>query len=413
MSRFYKNRLTHLTDACAIRLPQFSLQRIVFGRGKLLLLVVLSVCAVLLGFAYRGEAETVVPTAGAGLQQGGQTAAVPPLDKLPGLPSDPKEAATGSIPPPDALARNAAVPFVSDAVKPAQPFRFTGTMLDRQRAIDCLALAAMAEAGGSDAGQRAVMQVVLNRVRHPAFAKTICGVVFQGAERATGCQFTFTCDGSLARQYGEALWQAARKRAAAAMDGYVFGKVGTATHYHTDWVYPYWSPSLDKIAKVDTHLFFRWKGYWGTPASFRAPYRGGEAALVQAVSRAQGAIPQPATDSGLMPVGVPGQRVTGASRVVRHPEGGAYLLTYAGLPTAQQALTGARHLCGGKGYCRVMGWTDQTMMPRGFPVSPAARAGLSFNYVIDAQNNEIVYYDCRIFKGIERDKCIPAPVRPT
>ncbi len=315
--------------------------------------------------------------------------------------------------PQDALARNAAVPFVTQPVLPAQPFRFTGTSLDRQRAIDCLALAAMAEAGGSDAGQRAVIQVVLNRVRHPAFAKTICGVVFEGAERVTGCQFTFTCDGSLSRRYGDAAWKAARKRAGAALDGYVFGKIGTATHYHTDWVYPYWSPSLDKLAKVDTHLFFRWKGFWGTPASFRVSYRGGEAALTELVSRYQTPSSDTIETDGPPPIGISGQKVAGASHVIRHPEGGAYLLGYDGLPSPQQALAGARNLCGGKGYCRVMGWTDQSIMPRGFPVSSAARARLSFNYVLDAQNNEIVFYDCRIFKGIDREKCIPAPVRPT
>lgn len=399
-----------LTDALAVRLGQWSLQRHIVVRGTWLLLVVLAACAVWLGIAYDGAAETVFNRVGAQRQQVRQTTAVPPLEKLPGLPTTANTPAPEAVLPQDALARNAAVPFVAESVRPAEPFRFTGTSLDRQRAIDCLALAAMAEAGGSDAGQRAVMQVVLNRVRHPAFAKTICGVVFQGAERATGCQFTFTCDGSLTRQYGESAWQAARKRAAGALDGYVFAKVGTATHYHTDWVYPYWSPSLDKLAKVDTHLFFRWKGFWGTPASFRTPYRGGEAALTELVARYQ--TPATSTD-GPSPIGVPGQHVAGASRVVRHPDGGAYLLGYAGQPSAQQALTVARKLCGGKGYCRVMGWMDQGVMPRGFPVSPAARAGLSFNYVLDAQNNEIVYYDCRIFKGIARDQCIPAPVRPT
>ena len=42
-------------------------------------------------------------------------------------------------------------------------------------------------------------QVILNRVRDPNFPASVCGVVYQGAERVTGCQFSFTCDGSLAR----------------------------------------------------------------------------------------------------------------------------------------------------------------------------------------------------------------------
>ena len=193
----------------------------------------------------------------------------PPQDRqaslamLPGRGGDAPLLAQSTLAPDDARARNAAVPFYAGPVLPADPFRFTGSETDRIRAADCLALAALAEAGPSDDGQRAVIQVVLNRVRHPAFAKTVCGVVFEGSQRQTGCQFSFTCDGSLARQYSDQAWDHARLRAAEALGGRVFAKVGNATHYHTDWVYPYWSPSLVKLAQVDTHLFFRWPGYWG------------------------------------------------------------------------------------------------------------------------------------------------------
>lgn len=198
------------------------------------------------------------------------------LARLPGLPADaPLLTAPPSLSDMDAArARNAAVPFVKGPVTPAPRFAFKGSPEDRHRATECLALAAMAEAGASDIGQRAVMQVVLNRVRHPAFAKTVCGVVFQGSERATGCQFTFTCDGSLARRYSDSAWLQARIRAGEALGGYVFKPVGLATHYHTDWVYPYWSPELDKLAKIETHLFFRWPGFWGTKSAFSAAYRG-------------------------------------------------------------------------------------------------------------------------------------------
>ena len=88
--------------------------------------------------------------------------------------------------------------------------------------------------------------------------------VFEGSQRPTGCQFTFTCDGSLRRTYSEASWSAARARAEEALGGYVHAPVGSATHYHADYVYPYWSPSLDKVAAIGPHLFFRWKGAWGT-----------------------------------------------------------------------------------------------------------------------------------------------------
>ena len=96
------------------------------------------------------------------------------------------------------------------------------------------------EAGDDPAGQRAVAQVVLNRVRHPAFPKTVCGVVFEGQDRTTGCQFTFSCDGALTRwSPSPALWTAARQIATAALTGTVYRPVGYATHYHTDWVVPY------------------------------------------------------------------------------------------------------------------------------------------------------------------------------
>ena len=102
---------------------------------------------------------------------------------------------------------NAAAPFLTSELVPARPFTFAGSSVDRERAVTCLASAAWYEAGDDAEGERAVVQVVLNRVRHPAFPKTVCGVVFQGSERATGCQFTFTCDGALARQPSDAAWK--------------------------------------------------------------------------------------------------------------------------------------------------------------------------------------------------------------
>jgi len=82
----------------------------------------------------------------------------------------------------------------------ARALRAGGTALDQMRALTCLTQAVYYEAASEpDGGQRAVAQVVLNRVAHPAYPKTVCGVVYQGSERSTGCQFTFTCDGALAR----------------------------------------------------------------------------------------------------------------------------------------------------------------------------------------------------------------------
>jgi spore germination cell wall hydrolase CwlJ-like protein len=173
---------------------------------------------------------------------------------------------------------NASIP-VSDAPNPpAKPFKLNaGGVLDEARAVDCMTAAIYYEAATESLdGQRAVAQVVLNRMRHPAFPKTVCGVVFQGSNRTTGCQFSFTCDGSLNRQPTEDGWARARKVAVAALNGYVMKQVGNATHYHANYVAPYWSPSLVKIGAVGTHIFYRWTGSWGLPPAFSGRYSGGE-----------------------------------------------------------------------------------------------------------------------------------------
>lgn len=219
-------------------------------------------------------------------------ASVPPPTVLLGKPPEPEPLRFKDVAPEDARTINAVLPF-SDAPNPAaRPFaaRFVDVR-NEARALDCLTAAVYYEAAieGPD-GQRAVAQVVLNRLRHPAYPDTVCGVVFQGSERSTGCQFTFTCDGALARRPIPALWERARKIAWSALSGQVFAPVGWATHYHTDWVVPYWASSLSKAAKVGTHIFYRWTGGWGRPPAFRGRYAGAEGGLAKmaALSGAHG-----------------------------------------------------------------------------------------------------------------------------
>lgn len=152
---------------------------------------------------------------------------------------------------------NAATPFVEGPIRPARRFVFKGSPAAKLQATDCLATAALYEAGPDLRGQKAVMQVVINRVRHPAYPATICGVVYQGSGRKTGCQFTFTCDGSRDRRRIRNGWDSAKQTAKRMLEGEVFADIGTATHYHTDWIVPYWSRSLDKVAQVSTHIFYR------------------------------------------------------------------------------------------------------------------------------------------------------------
>lgn len=159
----------------------------------------------------------------------------------------------------------------------AKPFRWgSAAAIDRARAMQCLTAAIYYEAGGESVdGQRAVAQVVLNRVRHPAFPASVCGVVYQGVEHAH-CQFSFVCDGALSRTPATGGWARAARIAAAALAGGVYAPVGLATHYHTFAVTPAWNRAMVMTDMVGAHLFHRWKGYWGTAAAMGRGYAGGE-----------------------------------------------------------------------------------------------------------------------------------------
>jgi spore germination cell wall hydrolase CwlJ-like protein len=181
------------------------------------------------------------------------------------------------IAPDEAVRLNAQMPVTAGPNPIAAPFRITGSADARAQALTCLASAVYYEAGNQDAdGGRAVAQVVLNRVRHPAFPASVCGVVYQGSTRPTGCQFTFTCDGSLSRRPDSDGWRRAVQIAEQALNGATFAPVGWATHYHADYVVPYWASSMAKNAVVGPHLFYRWAGNWGQPSVFGKVYKGQE-----------------------------------------------------------------------------------------------------------------------------------------
>ena len=168
----------------------------------------------------------------------------------------------------------------------ARPFRLDNA-LDASRDLECLTQAVYYEARGEGRdGQRAVAQVVLNRVRHAAFPKTICGVVFQGANRRTGCQFSFTCDGSMRGRVNRAAWNRARDIADKALSGAVYAPVGNATHFHTTAVSPVWRGSMIRVTQVGQHLFYRFGGRSGSTGAFSYAARPSEDAdaprLIQA-----------------------------------------------------------------------------------------------------------------------------------
>ncbi len=192
----------------------------------------------------------------------------------------PAAGVTGTIALPDlpmSAAEASRIVASDGGVTAAQPFSMTrASTVDRGRAAQCLTAAIYYEAASEpDAGQQAVAQVILNRVRHPAFPATVCGVVYQGSER-TVCQFSFACDGAMARIPSRTAWTRAARVAGAALAGYVFAGVGLATHYHTYAVTPAWNRSLVMTDVVGAHFFHRWKGYWGTASAFSQRYLGGE-----------------------------------------------------------------------------------------------------------------------------------------
>jgi hypothetical protein len=160
----------------------------------------------------------------------------------------------------EAQARNALIPY--SRANPLSPARFSASA-DREapaQALQCLTSTVYYEAAREpDAGKRAVAQVVINRWANRAFPKTICGVVDQGAP-APGCQFSFMCDGSMARKPSPELWRDAEAIARAALNGYVETSVGAATHYHADYVVPVWATTMLKLTKLGRHIFYRWPG---------------------------------------------------------------------------------------------------------------------------------------------------------
>jgi spore germination cell wall hydrolase CwlJ-like protein len=148
------------------------------------------------------------------------------------------------------------------ALQTASPFRLANPS-DTSHDLDCLTAAVYYEARGeSREGQAAVAQVVLNRVRSPAFPKTICGVVYQGAA-THGCQFSFACDRTVAAHHEAAAWDRARGVASRALGGYVMSTVAGATHFHVATLGSLWNGSMVKVAQVGQHVFYGFGGHRG------------------------------------------------------------------------------------------------------------------------------------------------------
>jgi len=217
---------------------------------------------------------------------------------------------------------NASLPFDTGPLEAARPFPVDIEDANYPRALFCLRAAVYHEAGFEPlTGRRAVAQVILNRVRHSAYPKSICDVVYQGYASPV-CQFSFACDRARHRPVATTAWQEAEQVAADALAGYVEPSVGTSTHYHADYVAPRWSPLLTKVSKIGTHIFYRWPGSWGQRAAFSRRYLGEQASTIGRAMELEAATEEAVDIHGLRGVAVvevrDGKLAPEAVRGVKH-----------------------------------------------------------------------------------------------
>jgi hypothetical protein len=156
---------------------------------------------------------------------------------------------------PSALVPAAPLPVLVDAPSPRE--LAVAKMLTEQ---NCLAEAMYYEARGEGVeGQEAVAEVIFHRMHAAGYPKSICGVVYEGAELAHGCQFSFTCDGELDHGKSFGPWLRARVLAAKILAGYVQlgNTTGGATSFHATDVLPDWADQMDRTVQIGNHLFYR------------------------------------------------------------------------------------------------------------------------------------------------------------
>ncbi|WP_298309154.1 cell wall hydrolase [uncultured Erythrobacter sp.] len=177
----------------------------------------------------------------------------------------------------DAQSRNARIPVHKALGRELAHYAPIGSGLPQySTALNCLTQAIYYEAANEpQKGKMAVAQVVMNRMRHPAYPNSVCGVVYQGVNNRV-CQFSFTCDGALLRKPLQRQWLESLSVAKEAMNGKQLPDVGTATHYHADYVVPKWAYTLAKINVIGRHIFYRFRGRAGEPSAFTAKWKRSE-----------------------------------------------------------------------------------------------------------------------------------------
>lgn len=377
------------------------------ARPVLAALMLIMLASITPPFPFGSSGGTVPDAASPG------TAGTPPALAIAANPAD-----ILPLAPVEAIVVNAKRPF-DGRLEAIAPFRFGGADTARARAVDCLAAAAWYEAGDDPRGERAVIQVVLNRARHPSYPKTVCGVVFEGSERRTGCQFTFTCDGALARIPSPAAWQRARQLAEAALAGAVDATVGGATHYHADYVVPRWAPKLEKLAQVGAHIFYRFPGSWGRQTVFRpagdrpepaiarlariAPVHAGSE-LAEATTPETGLPELPAT--ALAEAGSATRSLTFSAR--QPARDSAILVAIDTAAPAGRWAMQAMSRCVGKADCQVIAWGSPGRVEANRQRAPADRERPVFLFVRDRTSGmDVAMWDCAVAPRPDPSQCLP------
>ena len=147
--------------------------------------------------------------------------------------------------------------FGGTAISPSQAELLAQVFLQQG---NCLADAMYYEARGEGrAGQLAIAEVVYNRMRSGYYPNTICGVVFEGSNLHTGCQFSFTCSGDMARRKSPVVWRRTQRLALQIVTGLVRlgDTTGGALSFHAQDVAPGWADTMSRTIQIGHHIFYR------------------------------------------------------------------------------------------------------------------------------------------------------------
>jgi len=147
--------------------------------------------------------------------------------------------------------------FGGTAISPSQAELLAQVFLQQG---NCLADAMYYEARGEGrAGEIAIAEVIYNRMRSRYYPSTICGVVYEGANLHTGCQFSFACSGDMDRPKSPVVWRRTQRLALQIVMGLVQlgDSTGGALSYHNLDVQPVWSDTMERTTQIGHHIFYR------------------------------------------------------------------------------------------------------------------------------------------------------------